>query len=134
MDWSLNLTQISHNLRFPLAQLRVFSHQLCIEIDHHLPRDQCICKLCNLDVEFEEHLIFTYPIYYEIRGRYYCLFRYTHTLKSWINYKDHRFISLFIQELFNLKKELLSNSLQRKIGSQLITSFFQPPKAMTKKC
>lgn len=76
-----NLIQMSQNLRFPLAELRVFSHQLHIELDHHFPRDQHIWKFWNLDVEFEEHFIFTCLVYYEIHGRYYCLFINIYTLK-----------------------------------------------------
>lgn len=61
------------------------------------------------------------------------LFKDTHTLKSWINYEDQRCIALFIRELFNLRKELLGNNMQKITESQLITSFFQPPEATTKK-
>ena len=108
----------------------------CINIKFFLflHRDQHICRLCNLDVESEEHFIFTYPVYYEIRGRYYCLFRDTHTLKSWINYEDQRCIALCMSEWFNITKELLSSSLQRITWSWPITSFFQPREAITRKC
>ena len=70
-----------HALRIPLDQFRVGSHRLHVDIDHQIDRSNKTCHLGDLqEVKTEEHFSFCYPIYYEIRGRFHCLFRGIQTL------------------------------------------------------
>lgn len=128
-----NLFQMSHDLRFSLARLWVCSHQLDIETYHHLPREKHISKLYSLEVECDEYFIFTCHFYYQIHGRYYCLFKDAYTLNFWFNCDDQRCVSLLIYELFNLRKFLLNNSSKKTIRSKLILSFLQPHGGSSKK-
>ena len=78
-----------HALRVPLGQFRVGSHRLRVESDHQIDRSDRICQLYHLqEVETESHFIFRCPVYYEIRGRFYCLFREAQTLAVFIRYTD----------------------------------------------
>ncbi|KAJ7296952.1 hypothetical protein O6H91_Y088500 [Diphasiastrum complanatum] len=85
---------LSYGLQYRIGQLRVSSHQLAIEMGRYTdtPRPQRICQLCSMqEVEDESHFIFRCPIYYEIRGRYYCLYRDTPlSLGSFLAYPDTR--------------------------------------------
>jgi hypothetical protein len=98
-----------HSLRIPLGQLRVGSHRLRIETDHHIPRSDRICQMCHLqEPETEMHLIFRCPIYYEIRGRYHCLYRDSGgSLSTFFRYQDQRCLALFIREIFSHRSQFL---------------------------
>ncbi|KAJ7533866.1 hypothetical protein O6H91_13G068200 [Diphasiastrum complanatum] len=120
---------LSHGLRFLLGQFRVSSHQLAIETGRFqcTPREERICQLCSLAmVESEEHFLFTCPVYYEIRGRYHCLFRQTHvTLRSLISYEDPRCVALMLREMSLLRQDLCQ-AVQHTypVTQSQITSFF----------
>lgn len=56
-----------HALRIPLGQLRVGSHRLRVETDHHIDRANRIFQLYHLqEIETETHFIFGCLAYYEI--------------------------------------------------------------------
>ena len=78
-----------HALLIPLGQFRVGSHRLRVESDHQINRADRVCQLCHLrEVETESHFIFRCLVYYEIRGRFYCLFRGPQTLSAFFRYID----------------------------------------------
>ena len=80
--WYLN-HHWTHTLFISLGSFRVGSHQLHIQTGHQIDRKDRIYLLCHLrEVETESHFIFCCPIYYEIRGRFYCLFRECQSLPS----------------------------------------------------
>jgi hypothetical protein len=80
--------------------------------------------LCHLqEVEIEVHFIFHCPIYYEIQGRYHCLFRELQTLSSFFKYPDQRCLALYMQEALRLHSHTLQPP-PRPVSTQEITSFF----------
>ncbi|KAH9303687.1 hypothetical protein KI387_008091, partial [Taxus chinensis] len=96
-------------LRISLGQFRVGSHRLRVE-DHQLDRSERICQLCSLqEVETEEHFIFRCPIYYEIRGRFHCLFREHPSFAAFFRYCDQRCLALYLQEALKLRNETLQS-------------------------
>ena len=97
-----------HAIRIPLGQLKVGSHRLRVETDHHIDRTERICQLCHLqEVETESHFIFRCPVYYEIRGCFYFLFRGPQSLASFLRYTDQRCLALYLQETFRHHSILL---------------------------
>ena len=68
---------LSYVLRSVIGQLRTSSHQLQIEVSRYtrLPLEERICQLCHQGVESEEHYVCHCSVFYEIRGRYHCLFK-----------------------------------------------------------
>ncbi|MCO5607117.1 hypothetical protein L7F22_061309 [Adiantum nelumboides] len=70
-------THMSHGLRCAIGQIRTSSHQLEIETGRFrgIPADSRICRLCHMEPETELHYICHCTVYYEIRGRFHCLFR-----------------------------------------------------------
>lgn len=98
---------ISFGLRYRIGQLRISSHPLAVEIlrrdgtERHLR----VCRYCHLDeVEDEAHFLFRCPIYYEIRGRFHCLYRDgPHTLQSFLSYPDSRCVGLLLREMMLLR-------------------------------
>jgi hypothetical protein len=114
-----------HSLRIPLGQLRVGSHRLRIETDHHIPQTDRICQMCHLqEPETEMHLIFRCPIYYEIRGRYHCLFRDSGgSLSTFFRYQDQRCLALFIREIFSHRSQFL-HAMPCLGMTKMITSYF----------
>lgn len=101
-------THLSHSLRISLGQLRVSSHRLDIEAGrmrrigrgHRHARETRICPCCTMgEVETEEHFICRCPLYYEIRGRFHCLFRDGFApLSRVIDYEDQHCLALFVRE------------------------------------
>ncbi|KAH9293843.1 hypothetical protein KI387_040957, partial [Taxus chinensis] len=111
-------------LRISLGQFRVGSHRLRVETDHHLDRSERTCLLCSLqEVETEEHFIFRCPVYYEIRGRFHCLFRELPSFTTFFKYYDQRCLALYLQEALRLRDRLL-HPPPRRMNTRLITSFF----------
>lgn len=93
-------------------------------MDHHLAQDLRVCRLFYLEIEFEDHFIFGCSIYYEIKGRYHCLFRDSHgSLSTFFHYPNQHCLSLYLRETFLLRKPLMS-STQYPTGDCCITSFF----------
>jgi hypothetical protein len=62
------------------------------------------------------------PIYYEIRGRFHCLFKGTQTLTGFFKYPDQRCLALYRQEAFRLRAHTLQPPT-RLDPIQRITSF-----------
>lgn len=113
-----------HALRIPLGQFRVGSHRLRVETDHQIERVDRTCRLCHTqEVETEWHFIFGCPIYYEIRGRYHCLFRGPQNLSSFFSYTDQRCVALYIQETLKHREHILQPPVRPNTTRQ-ITSFF----------
>ena len=113
-----------HTLRIPLGQFRVGSHRLRVETDHQIDRSDRICQLCQIqEVETEEHFIFRCPVYYEIRGRFQCLFRRSRDLTSFFRYPDQRCLALYMQEALRLRAHILQPPT-RPDSTRQITSFF----------
>jgi hypothetical protein len=114
-----------HSLKIPLGQFRVSSHQLRIETDHHIPQSDRICQMCHLqEPETEMHLIFSCPIYYEIRGCYHCLYwDWRGSLSTFFLHKDQRCLALFIREIFDRRSQFL-HAMPRIGMTRTITSYF----------
>jgi len=68
-------------------------------------------QLCHLQatvIETEEHFIFRFPIYYEIEGQYYHVFRDSrNSLSILFQYPDQRFIALFMKDALGLRSQSL---------------------------
>ena len=81
--------------------------------------------MCHLqESETEMHLIFRCLIYYEIRGRYHCLYRdLGGSLSTFFWYQDQRCLALFIRELFCHRSHLL-HAMHRLGMTRTITSCF----------
>ena len=65
-------------LKIPLGRFWVGSHWLRVEAEYHIPRVDRTYQLCHLQatvIETEEHFLFRCPIYYDIEGQYYHVFR-----------------------------------------------------------
>jgi hypothetical protein len=113
-----------HALRIPFGQFRVGSHRLRVETDHQIDRSDRIYQVCHLqEVETEVHFIFRCPLYYEIRGRFHCLFRESQTLTGFFRYLDQRCLALYIQEALRFRAHTLQPPI-RPDSTQRITSFF----------
>ena len=66
-------------------------------------------KMCA-HVQFQEHYICRCPIYYEIRGRYQCLFREGFgPLSRVMEFCDQIYLGLFLLELWKCREKLLQN-------------------------
>ena len=118
----------NHALRFSLGSFRVGSHRLRVQTDHHMDRADRLCQLCTLaEIETEHHFIFRCSRYYEIRGRFYCLFRDCSSLSMFFSYIDQRCLALFLQEATHLREITLQSFIpQERTPNQLITAFFSP--------
>ena len=83
---------------------------------------------CTLgEVENEAHFLFRCPIYYEIRGRFFCLFRECFSLYDFFSYYDQRCLALYLREATMLWDSMIQSSLPCPHSStQLITAFFTP--------
>ncbi len=95
-------THLSHGIRCAIGQLRTSSHQLQIETGRYggIPVEARICHLCRIEPETELHYTCHCPVYYEIRGRFHCLFREGFGPFSRVmRYEDQRCLGLFLLEL-----------------------------------
>lgn len=121
---------MSHAMRVTIGQLRASSHTLEIEAGRaaRVPREQRLCRLCHTEVESEEHYVCRCPVYYEIRGRYHCLFRDGFgPLRSVMDYQDQRCLGYFLMELRRHRESLLRAQRTEATSSQTqITRFFGP--------
>lgn len=121
---------MSHAMRIAIGQLRVSSHTLEIEAGRavRVAREDRICRLCSREVESEEHYVCRCPVYYEIRGRYHCLFREGFGPISRItDFPDQRCLGLFLMELRRHRESLLRAPTPRAgLAQPMITSFFRP--------
>jgi hypothetical protein len=105
-----------HSLRIPLVQLRIGSHRLQVETNHHIPRSDRVYQMCHLhEPETKRHLIFRCPVYYEIRGSYYCMFRDSGgSLSTFFQYEDQRCRPLFLREILSHRSHLLHTPPHRE--------------------
>jgi len=104
-------------------------HQLHINIDHHILRDQHICKLCDMEPKFELFApsimrIVVDTIYLEVLILW----------NNWVSYENHKCITLYIEEAFHLIKRLITSRSRCTTRSKLITSVFQLEKIIKWKC
>ena len=118
----------SHALQISLGSFRVGSHRLRAQSDHHIDREERTCLFCTLgEVEIEAHFIFRCPIYYEIKGRFFCLFRECFSLYDFFSYYDQRCLALYLREATMLRDSMIQTLLpHRHSSTQLITAFFTP--------
>lgn len=129
-------THLSHSLRCAIGQIRTSSHHLEIETGRFrgiLAEDR-MCKLCGTEPETELHYICHCTVYYEIRGRFHCLFREGFgPLDRVMKYEDQRCLGLYLLELQRHRDSLLKRQGVRQ-SQRPITDFFgsgtpgeQPP-------
>ena len=110
-----------------LTPSRVGSHRLQAQKDHHIDREDIICRVCTLVViKSELHFIFHCPIYYENRGRFYCLFRECSSMTSFFSYTDQRCLALYLWEAMWLSDHTQLLFSMKQVAEQLITDFFSP--------
>ena len=88
-----------HALHIPLGQFRVGSHRLRVETNHQVDRPDRISLVFHLqEVKTEMHFILGCPVYYEIIGRFHCLFRDSQTLAEFFRYPDQKCLASSMQE------------------------------------
>lgn len=119
-------THLSHGLRCAIGQIRTSSHQLEIEFGRFrgIPPESRICKLCGIEPETELHYICHCTVYYEIRGRFHCLFREGFgPLDRVMQYQDQRCLGLYLLELNRHRDNLMRRQRARQSQRQ-ITDFF----------
>ena len=122
-------THLSHGLRCVIGQMRTSSHQLEIETGRFrgiLAKDG-IRQLCHREPETELHFICHCPVYYEIRGRYHCLFRDGFgPLSKVMSFQDQRCLGLYLLEIHKYRESMLKNSKDAQQPQRQITQFFRP--------
>ena len=122
-------THLSFGIRCAIGQLRTSSHQLEIETGRFrgVRAEARICQLCHLEPETELHYICHCSAYYEIRGRYHCLFREGFgPLSRVMRYEDQRCLGLFLLELRRHRESVLWRTADRQQQRQ-ITDFYRSP-------
>jgi hypothetical protein len=113
-----------HALCIQLGQFRVGSHRLQAETQHQIDRSDRICQVCHLQkVENKVHFIFRCPVYYEIRGRFHCLFRESQILTGFFKYLDQRCLALYIQEALRFRVHTLQPPIRPDSTQRIITFF-----------
>jgi hypothetical protein len=76
------------------------------------------------ELEIEMHLIFRFPIYYNIRGCYHCLYRDSWgSLSTFFGYQDQRCLALFIRQILSHRSQLL-HTMPCLVMTRTITSYF----------
>ena len=119
---------LSHGIRCAIGQMRTSSHQLEIETGRFrgVLAEARICQLCHIEPETELHHICHCPVYYEIRGRFHCLFREGFgPLARVMRYQDQRCLGLFLLELRRHREGLLRRSDSGRHSQREITDFFR---------
>ena len=125
-------THLSHGLRCvglrcAIGQIRTSSHQLEIETGRFrgIPADNRICRLCHTEPETELHYICHCTVYYEIRGRFHCLFREGFgPLDRVMRYEDQRCLGLYLLEIHRYRDSLLRRHGQRQ-SQRHISDFYR---------
>eukprot|EP00250_Pteridium_aquilinum_P019422 c24426_g1_i1 orf=1306-2640(+) len=103
-------THLSHALRCAIGQIRTSSHQLEIETGRYrgIPPEERICQMCHTEPETEEHYICRCTVYYEIRGRFHCLFREGFgPLSRVMDFYDQRCVGFFLLEICRFRESLM---------------------------
>lgn len=115
--------------------MRVSSHTLGIEVGwaSRVAREARLCRVCHQELEFEEHFICRCPIYYEIRGRYHCLFTKSFgPLRRIMEYPDQRFLGLLLMEIHTHREMTLQEQTHpQAMAESRIISVFQPVEGST---
>ena len=117
--------------RIYLSISRTSSHQLEIEVGRYtrIPLEERICQLCHQGVESEEHRVCHISVFYEIRGRYYCLFKQGFgLLRKVIEYEDQWCLRPFLLELKRHGEKLLKDNktATQAHPQRTIATFFNP--------
>eukprot|EP00249_Psilotum_nudum_P001957 c14736_g1_i1 orf=2-418(-) len=118
---------LSHGFRTAIGQLRTSSHQLQIEIGRwaDVEAEDWICQLC------EKHYVCQCTVYYDIRGRYHCLFREGFgPLRRIMQYEDQRCLGSFLSELRRRRAAIMrerSTARSAPPRQREITEFFRAP-------
>lgn len=96
-----------HSMQVPIGQLKVCSHQLRVELDHHLPWEEQICLFYSLgEVETLHYFLFWCLIYYEIQGRFHCHFRSnSRSLYTFFSYPNQQCLGLYIKDTTEFRRQ-----------------------------
>ena len=124
-------THLSHGLRCAIGQIRTSSHQLEIEFGRFqgIPPEDRLCKLCGTEPEIELHYVCHCTVYYEIRGRFHCLFKEGFgPLDRVMKYEDQRCLGLYLLEIHRHRNTLLRRQRARQNQRQ-IKDFFRSNEA-----
>ena len=124
-------THLSHGLRCAIGQIRTSSHQLEIEFGRFqgIPPEDRLCKLCGTEPETELHYVCHCTVYYEIRGRFHCLFKEGFgPLDRVMKYEDQRCLGLYLLEIHRHRNTLLRRQRARQNQRQ-INDFFRSNEA-----
>ena len=100
---------ISRSSLTSLMSYLEFHPSLEIEVDKYtwIPLEERICQLCHQGVESEEHYVCHCSVFYEIRGRYHCLFKQGFgPLRKVMEYEDQWCLELFLLELNRHRNKL----------------------------
>ena len=106
-------SHLSHGLRCVIGQMRTSPHQLEIETGRFrgIPAKDRTCQLCHREPETELHFICHCPVYYEIRGRYHCLFRDRFgPLSKVMSFPDQCCLGLYLLEAREYRESILRRS------------------------
>ena len=98
--------------RKSISKLRCSSHILQIEKGRHInqPREERLCKLCNLnEIETEDHLLLRCTLYNTLRTKY-NLTRHADSNIFFTNTSPN-VIGKFLTEAFNIRREAIENSI-----------------------
>ena len=83
-----------------------------------------MCQLCGTEPETELHYICRCTVYYEIQGRFHCLFREAFgPLDRVTRYEDQRCLGLYLLEIHRHRDSLLRRHRIRQ-SQRPITDFF----------
>ncbi|MCO5597596.1 hypothetical protein L7F22_051675 [Adiantum nelumboides] len=123
-------THLSHGLRCAIGQIRASSHQLEIEFGRFqgIPPEDRLCKLCGTEPETELHYICHCTVYYEIRGRFHCLFKEGFgPLDRVMKYEDQRIRGKSKSSSDRMKKEKKEKQVINSLCKDLSTVIPQAP-------
>ena len=111
-----------------ILTIHTSSHNLEIETGgfRGIQAEDRMCQLGRIEPETELHHLCSCPVYYEIRGRFHCLFREGFgPLTRAMNYIDQRCLGLFLLELRRHRKSLLRRPNNEGHSQREITDFFR---------
>ena len=109
-----------HSSRVAVGQLRVSSHQLEIEASRArcVPRAERICRLCQEEIESEEHYVCRCRTYSDIRERYTTIFSGHPSLHQIMESADQRKFGQFLLEAQRHRETLLQTHITERGGRQ----------------
>lgn len=123
-------THLSFGIRCAIGQIRTSSHQLEVETGRYsgIPPEKRICRICHYEPETEEHHICRCTAFYEIRGRFHCLFKEGFgPLSKVMEYCDQRCLGLFLVEIKKYREDFLKKGENNKPGvsQRCMSDFFE---------